>query len=82
MRDYTFCFAFNMHIHGMYDNSLHSTWCSGVALSGSLIRLYPLNIIKTPEGKGDLWLRVSVSEYEGHKKKGEWWIAENTLTQV
>ena len=69
-----FCFTFNMHIHGMYDNSLR-TWCSGVALSGSLrlIRrrgLYPpVNIIKTPEGKGDLWLRVSVSEYETQKER-------------
>ena len=45
--------------------------------------LYPLvNRIRTPEGKGDLWLRVGVSEYEGHKQIGERWAAENTIILV
>ena len=45
--------------------------------------LYPLvNRIRTPDGKGDLWLRVSVSEDEGHKKIGERRTAENTIILV
>ena len=35
-----------------------------------------------PEGKEDLWLKVSANEHEGHKKIGERWTAEKIFTLV
>lgn len=39
-----------------------------------------VNRIRVPEGKEDLWLKVSVSEHEGHRKIAERWTAEKIFT--
>ena len=84
MRDYMFCFTFNMHMHGMYINSLRA-WCSEVALSGSLRLIRRRGVsageyYKDTRGKGRPVVKGECQRTRGHKKKGEWRTAENTLT--